>query len=284
MTHKKDLIEDTCKGAGKRFAEVVCEFFLNDDNRNCRLLKEEPFEKIFENGRCEPLNMLEQSITYHLDDYRDRLDQSLLAKKIFHKRILLGLLEEPGNSLKNQKLKKGSFNLFTLRRYLNTSVQREVSTLLREEGIFPDFECGNCVFLSPQKPYVCQHNEAYGGTVSYYNEKRRPSDRACDNFNDNTSQLGDNKISSNDSEEDTEIQQIENFLLERTIQCKDAKTRDQLRRQYDIFCRLRQEFEDGNTIADVVKAVAEELGIATKTIKRDIEAMQVALKKMSRFN
>ena len=52
-----DLVRLICAGAGNRFGEVVCEYYVRL-TAECDLLKKEKLDPIFKNGRCNPYHFL----------------------------------------------------------------------------------------------------------------------------------------------------------------------------------------------------------------------------------
>jgi len=274
-----DLIALFCKGDGTRFKRIRCEYY-EVFTGECKLLKKDNMEDIFEKGRCEPGTMAENAVKRNLYLYRDHINP---------KEHLKTITWEASEILKKKKLRTPI--LPVLIGYINKTAYTEVIRTLIEIGILPKGECGECVYLSLSKPYTCQR--AYiikdGEKLEnpLYGEKRNPSDRACKEgfepyeFDD----VDDGEFP--DIQEGPEdsfliVESMKKLLIQRAEKTKDENTKKKYERQYVIFCRFATLVQEGYSEEEALNIIAEKIGKSGKTVERDMAEIREFLKtKMS---
>ena len=140
-----DLVRLICAGVGDRFSGVVCKFYVRL-TAECDLLKNEKLDPIFKNGRCNPYRFLKSAIEKNLKRYKDVINVREYVSSIAF--VL-------SKRLQDIRLKKGH-NLAVLIGYIKRAAYTEVIQFLQNEGLLEKKICGNCIFLSELKPYVCR--------------------------------------------------------------------------------------------------------------------------------
>jgi hypothetical protein len=273
-----ELIALYCKGENTRFKRTCYEYY-EVFTGECRLLKKDNMDDIFEKGRCEHPLMLKNAVRRNLYFYRDQINPEEYIERITWEACEL---------LKKRQLRTPI--LPVLIGYINKTAYTEVIKTLIDEGILPNGKCGECVYLSLSKPYICQR--AYiitdGERVEnpIYREKRNPSDRACKEgfepyeFDDGDN--GDFPDPEGEGEDFSIFIDMQKLLIQRTEKTKDPNTKKKYERQYVIFCRFAMLIQEGYSEKEAVKMIAEKLDISEKTVERDMAEVREFLKtKMS---
>jgi len=304
-----------CKGLGKKFKEIPCEFY-NPLNA-CRLLKEN-INDIFDKCRILPLEIIVRVISkcaktlrewYQVDvDDREDLD----FKKILEK-------------LKNIK----ALNAHTLEiwyGYIRRTVYCEMKENLDKVGLLPRRRvCGNCKYLTEFFPYHCQLKEIrYSGQERVpnpnYGQKKRKTDPACTgqrdegykpkipivkSANDNYghSEEGDSTANKEKTMLDTldrseperghigqdiektiqklDIEKIRAALRIRAEEAEGVKKKMYIRQARIYNCLYDQLFDmsENDDISEgyIKEKISKVIGVDKKTIERDIEEIRAFL-------
>jgi|GEM_PF-1365221 len=283
-----DLIRKYCGGLGKRFANIVCNFYLMATS-NCTLLENEKLEKVFLIGRCKPGNFLHQTVYKILLKYK-----FLIEPKDYIKSVSFIVFEH----LRDLHLKHG-FNFAVLIGIIRKAAYNEVVMMLLKEGYLVRKLCGNCLFLSDSKPYFCQNISFENKKNPFYFQKRKRTDKACEGFQNRQSHInGNNNEPISNSEkistvletiEDNgttkeiqnmlEINMIKAALLKRIQSVKQTNTKKIFIRQFRVFESLYNCFSRGLSENEAKHLIAESENKNFKTIDRDIEEIRVFLSK-----
>ena len=278
---KVDLIRTYCGGLGKRFAGVVCDFYIQL-SALCRLLEEEAIGAVFSKGRCKPNFIVDSAVKRNLNKYKDRIDTEDL--KSYTQSIPFIVIEQ----IKNSRLNVG-FNLPTLIGYIRKSVYCEIIQALIKEGVFIRKQCGNCISLTVMKPYICQKedNIIEGNKNVFFQKERKRNDKACDYyekikvFADSEVKSGDDKIDIFETikDETTEIAPEENFYfndIRKLMKIRISKTKNEnnkkvYKRHYAVIVNLYHYLSHGYSIQKAKQMIAEKLEKSAKTIDRDLK-------------
>ncbi len=271
----KDLIALFCKGEGRRFNGIRCEHY-EIFTKECRLLKKDTMEDIFEKGRCKPSVMAENAVRRNLYLYRDKINP----------KEYLSMVWEVCKMIKKKRLRTPI--LPVLIGYINKTAYTEVIRKLIEMCILVKGECGNCVHLSASEPSVCQR--AYiikdGEKLQnpLYGEKRNPSDRACKDGFEPYEFNGEVPDIEGAEEGFPIIIDMQKLLIQRTEKAKDENTKKRYERQYVVFCRFAMLIQEGYSEKEALKIIAEKFDppVSVKTVERDMAEVREFLKtKMS---
>lgn len=283
-----DLIRKYCGGLGKRFANIVCNFYLMATS-NCTLLENEKLEKIFLIGRCRPGNFLHQTAYKILLKYK-----FLIEPDDYIKSVSFIVYEY----LKGIRLKKG-FNFAVLIGFIRKTTYNEIVSMLLNEGYLVRKLCGNCLFLSDSKPYFCQNKSFELIENPFYLQKRKRTDKACEGFKNrqsHTSINNDEPSSNSGNESDVfvtiadngttkeienmlEVRTIKSVLLKRIHSVKQTNTKKIYIRQLRVFDSLYNYFSQGLTENEAKILVSKNENKNLKTIDRDIEEIRTFLSK-----
>jgi hypothetical protein len=291
-----DLIRLICAGAGNRFGGIVCKFYVRL-TAECELLKKERLDPIFKNGRCNPYRFLKSAIEKNLKRYKDVVHVQEYASSIAF--VLSKRLED-------MQLKKG-YNLAVLIGYIKKSAYTEVIQFLQNEGLLEKKNCGNCIFLSEIKPYVCRREniEVIENRVGelkpnpFYLKERNKTDKCQEGFKphafvsinkDDDHSAEDNfkldvseKLSDHSAIENIgdrlEIEKIGEMLKRRAIDTKHSNTKKIYKRQHNVFVNLYHYISEGYSIRKAIQLIAIKIGKNVKTIERDIYDIRAFLSK-----
>ena len=291
-----DLVRLICAGAGNRFGEIVCEYYIRL-TAECDLLKKEKLDPIFKNGRCNPYHFLKLAIKKNLMRYKDVINvQEYVSSMAF---VL-------SKRLKDIRLKKG-YNLAVLIGYIKKAAYTEVILFLQNEGLLKKKICGNCIFLSELKPYVCRREniEVIENGVRelkpnpFYLKERNKTDKcqegfkphafvsinkdddhnAEDNFQSDVSEkLSDHSAVENIGDR-LEIEKIREILKKRAIDTKHSNTKKIYKRQHNVFINLYHYISEGYSVGEAIQLIAGKIGKNVKTIERDINDIRTFLTK-----
>jgi len=285
-----DLIRQNCAGAENR--GIVCKFYVRL-TAECDLLKKEKLDSIFKNGRCNPFRFVEKAIRSNLKRYKDLID----VKK--HVSSIAFVLSK---RLKDVRLKKG-YSLAVLIGYIKRAAYTEVIQFLQNEGVLEKKNCGNCIFLSELKPYVCRREnvDAIENGVKelkpnpFYLKERNKADKcqegfkphafvsinrdrdhdSTDSYNSEISEKLDNRI---------EIEEINEILKKRTTDTKHINTKKIYKRQHNVFINLYHYISEGYSDRKAIQLIAINIGKNVKTIERDINDIRSFLTKELSYN
>jgi hypothetical protein len=281
---KIDLIRTYCGGLGERFAGAACDFYIQL-TALCRLLEEETLELVFTKGRCKPQYIIDSAIKRNLNKYKDRIDADDL------KGYTLSIPFIVFERIKNSRLKTG-FNLPTLIGYIRKSVYCEIIQVLMSDGVFVRKQCGNCISLTVNRPYICQNEGIVldGNKNEYFNKERKRNDKACNFFEkikvfeDTEKQIGDEKISIFETiqDETTEIEPEDKFcfndirklLKNRISDSKSENHKKIYKRHYAVIVNLYHYLSQGLSIQKAKQIIAEKLHKNAKTIDRDLKEIR----------
>lgn len=297
-----DLIRLFCAGAGHRFGGAVCEYYVSFTGE-CDLLKQEKMERIFEKGRCDPYNILKSAVKKNLKKYKDLINIQE------HKNSVIFILS---NRFKDIRLKKGH-NLAVLIGYINKASYTEVILLLQSEGLLEKKICGNCIFLSELKPYVClrENIDVLSNGVQqvkdnpFYQKKRNKIDKCQEGFQSRIFKSV-NEFKNRDSEDNhkpiimheklrnngvldssldrIEIEKMNQILKKRVIGTKHKNTKKIYKRQHNVFINLYNYISEGYSIRKSIELIAKNIGRNVKTIERDISDIRTFLNKEISYN
>jgi len=254
-------------------------------------------EAVFKKGRCNPNHILKSAVRKNLMKYRHLID----AREYTHSIIFI-----LSNRLKDTRLKKGH-NLAVLIGYINKASYTEVILVLENEGLLEKKMCGNCIFLTESKPYVCRRENIYitikGVTQlkenPFYLKERKKTDKCHEGFQSHTflSINGDKDHDSTDnynlripeeledvsavekSEDRIEIEEIKEILKKRAISTKHKNTKKIYKRQHNVFINLYHYMSEGYSIRKAIQLIATKIGKNVKTIERDIDEIRAFLNK-----
>ena len=293
-----DLIRQYCAGAGKRFSEVVCEFYERF-SAECHLLLQEKLELIFQKGRCKPRRLLESAINRNLASYKD--DVVDLRKDL--KKHVSSLAYIILKRLQDKRLKRG-YNLPVLIGYINRAAYTEVIQFIKKEGLLTkDRLCGSCSFLSEIKPYVCRREnievQVDGATEvksnPFFKKERKNTDKCLEGFqarlnldknidvdDHDQTQISDTLQHSGGIEESInrmEIEDIKKLLNQRVTGARHQNTKKIYKRQYSVFVNLYHYIHEGYSVRGAMQLIAEKIGKNVKTIERDFNEIKSFLAK-----
>jgi hypothetical protein len=301
-----DLVRSVCAGAGNRFGETVCEYYVRL-TAECDLLIQAKMETIFEKGRCNPYNILKSAVKKNLIKYMNLLgvkDPNDLQKYI------LSIIYPLSHRLKDIRLKKGH-NLAVLIGYIKKASYTEVILYLQSEGLLEKKMCGSCKFLSELKPYIClrENIDAQNNGVTllkdnpFYQKKRSKTDKCQEGFQSRIFKSVDEytnydskdghklipeKLKNNGIEDKSlnriEIEKINQILKKRAINTKHKNTKKIYKRQYNVFINLYSYIFEGYSIRKAIQLIAIKIGKNVKTIERDINDIRTFLKKKISYN
>lgn len=270
---QKDLVRSYCGGNNKRFNAVVCDSYISGTGE-CELL-EEILKMIFEQGRCKPDKMLHRSVEKNLLQYKDLIEPDDHIRPVafqIRKRIETKQLD---------RAKKR--DIVTLKRYINVSAYNEVVKMLQKEGFLQEKKCGNCLWLaeSHAEKHICERkflDEKNSIENPFYKKKRRPSDRDCkQGFQPvRTLSLEDNPGAAlpeyHMPKPEESCQAIAEDLLRKRIKNASAPNkRAVFQRHWTVF---RERFVMGEDNKDI----ALKIGVAVRTVERDLKEILEYLK------
>lgn len=268
----RDLVTCYCHGDCRQFQHQPCEFYQPDDH-TCRLLCEGELNRILEQGRCAPYEILKRAVAKHLDKYRDVVDPS---------DNLDALTFEIAVRLRPQRLTQG-FELYVLQGYINRAAYCGVIEMLQREHPFTKRVCGACRYLSLTRPPLCQRVMLVNNTAGeypnpYYDQPRNLTDRACQDGFDalETTSLEDiaerPHVSATSMPDDSKLLLDDMFTLlsRRPAQQTDPRLKRRYERQYVIFCRFLDLLNEGYLHQEAMDVIAAESGVSLKTIQREI--------------
>lgn len=281
----RDLIRDYCEG------KPSCEHY-NKSTRECSLLRGNNLKEIFQEGKCNPSDMLHKAVKKNFSGYEDIVYPENPEHHI--KRISF-LTEE---ILKKQRLTSG-FNLPTLQSYIHKAARSGVQKMVRGEKTFWEKICRNCLFLSLSKPFICQREKIPSGKENpFYGKKRIPSKDTCEaGFKPcSASSYLDTDEAQDDSEdkhkteylaEEVSIEKMRHeqtginnkmevtdgikLLEERIQKTWNEKTKRIYERQYNIYCSSLFFFREGASEKEIINILADKLGVDAKTVRRDMK-------------
>jgi hypothetical protein len=284
MAAKNDLVQSICKGEGKRFRGVLCEYYELDTEK-CELLRDELLHAVFEKGRCQPLQRIVRPlVAKHLIRYGYHH-----ACQDFHKNVNAlaeGFTEQ---YIRNQRLHKG-YTLYVLRKFINEIVYCKILDYVQQEGLLPKMVCGECVHLSREKPHICERMTITGEKDTkeipnpFYQQKRTPGERACkEGFEPYTFTSVDSIGNVEHSPDDGMQQQIVfehwAFLLAKRVEhATTAEDKKIFGRQHIVFGRMAQLRWEGFDWPNAITRVADECGVNPRTIKRDLHQIKQFLR------
>jgi hypothetical protein len=291
-----DLVRLICAGAGNRFGGVVCKFYVRL-TAECDLLKKEKLDPIFKNGRCNPYRFLKSAIQKNLMRYKDVIHVQEYVSSIAF--VL-------SNRLKDIRLKKG-YSLAVLIGYIKKAAYTEVIQLLQKEGLLEKKICGNCIFLSELKPYVCRREniEVIENGVKdlkpnpRYLKERKKTDKCQEGFKPHAfisiNRDGDHNVEDNFQSEVSEqlsdlsavenlgdrleIEKIGEILKRRATDTKQSNTKKIYKRQHNVFVNLYHYISEGYSVRKAIELIAIKIGKNVKTIERDINDIRTFLTK-----
>jgi hypothetical protein len=291
-----DLVRLICAGAGNRFGEVVCEYYVRL-TAECDLLKKEKLDPIFKNGRCNPYHFLKSAIQKNLNRYKDVINVREYVSSIAF--VL-------SKRLKDIRLKKG-YNLAVLIGYIKKAAYTEVILLLQNEGLLEKKMCGSCIFLSELKPYTCRRENIdvmeNGGKGlkpnPFYLKVRKKTDKCQEGFqphafisiNRDDDHNVEDSYQSGISEKLTdfsgiekstnrmEIEKIREILKKRAVDTKHSNTKKIYKRQHNVFINLYHYISEGYSVRKAIELIAIKIGRNVKTIERDINDIRTFLTK-----
>jgi predicted house-cleaning noncanonical NTP pyrophosphatase (MazG superfamily) len=296
-----DMVRRICAGVGDRFRGVVCKFYVRL-TVECDLLKKEKLDSIFKNGRCDPYRFLESAVKKNLERYKD------VINVWEHVSSIAFLLSK---RLQDIRLKKGH-NLAVLIGYIKKSAYTEVILFLQNEGLLEKKICGNCIFLSELKPYVCRKEniEVMENEVGelkpnpFYLKQRNKTDKCQDGFRPHAS-LSINRDSDHNYEDNfqsevsekltdlsvvenlgdrLEIEKIGEVLKKRAKDTKHTNTKKIYKRQHNVFVNLYHYISEGYSVRKAIELIAIKIGKNAKTIERDIIDIRSFLTKELVYN
>jgi hypothetical protein len=296
-----DLVRLICAGVGNRFGGVVCKFYVRL-TAECDLLKKEKLDRIFKNGRCNPYRFLKSAIEKNLRRYKDVINiQEYVSSIAF---VLSKRLEDV-------RLKKGH-NLAVLTGYIKKSAYTEVILFLQKEGLLEKKICGNCIFLSDLKPYVCRREniEVIENGISelkpnpFYLKERNKTDKCQEGFkpralvslNIDDDHTGEDNFQPGVSEkladvsvvetlgDKLEIEEIGEILKKRATDAKHVNTKKIYKRQHNVFINLYHYISEGYSVRKAIELIAIKIGKNVKTIERDINDIRSFLTKELVYN
>ena len=296
-----DLVRLICAGVGDRFSGVVCKFYVRL-TAECDLLKNEKLDPIFKNGRCNPYRFLKSAIEKNLKRYKDVINVREYVSSIAF--VL-------SKRLQDIRLKKGH-NLAVLIGYINKSAYTEVILFLQNEGVLEKKICGNCIFLSELKPYVCQREniEVMENGIGelkpnpFYLKERKKTDKCQEGFkphalvsiNRDDDQTDKNNFQPGTSEkladhsaletldDRLEIEEIGEILKKRATDAKHSNTKKIYKRQHNVFINLYHYISEGYSVRKAIELIAIKIGKNAKTIERDISDIRAFLTKELSYN
>jgi hypothetical protein len=299
-----DLIGLICSGAGNKFGGIVCEYYIRL-TRDCDLLSQNNLEVIFKTGRCNPKKFLTDTIRRNLNKYKDIIDN----EKHFSKH-LSSIAFTLSKRLNEKRLTQGS-NLATLIGYIRKASYTEVILFLENEGFLEKKTCGNCVFLSELKPYICHREEievtndgvtelknnpfylierkridkckkGFKSRIFISMDKDEDSD-STDKFNFQLSNRMTN-VSTNNADSRIDIEKITEILKKRAINTKHKNTKKLYKRQYEVLINLYRVLSEGYSIREALQLTAEKIGKNVKTIERDFDDIRTFLNREISYN
>ena len=291
-----DLVRLICAGAGNRFGGVVCKFYVRL-TAECDLLKKEKLDPIFKNGRCNPYRFLKSAIEKNLKRYKDVINVREYVSSIAF--VL-------SKRLKDIRLKKG-YSLAVLIGYIKKSAYTEVILFLQNEGVLEKKICGNCIFLSELKPYICRKEniEVMENRIGelkpnpFYLKERKKTDKCQEGFtphalvsiNRDYDQTGEDNFQLGTSEkladrsaletldDRLEIEEIGEILKKRATEAKHSNTKKIYKRQHNVFINLYHYISEGYSVRKAIELIAIKIGKNAKTIERDINDIRTFLTK-----
>ncbi len=291
-----DLVRLICAGAGNRFGGAVCGFYVRL-TAECDLLKKEKLDPIFKNGRCNPYRFLESAIRKNLMRYKDIIHVQEYVSSIAF--VL-------SNRLKDIRLKKG-YSLAVLIGYIKKAAYTEVILFLQNEGVLEKKMCGNCIFLSELKPYICRRenidviNDGMRQLQDnpFYLKERKKADKcqdgfqphtvvsinidrdhdSADNYNSKISEKFEDLSTLENSDDRIEIEEINEILKKRAVDTKHKNTKKIYKRQHNVFINLYHYISEGYSIRKAIQLIALKIGKNVKTVERDINDIRTFLNK-----
>jgi hypothetical protein len=191
--------------------------------------------------------------------------------------------------------------------YIKKAAYTEVILFLQNEGVLEKKRCGNCIFLSELKPYICrrQNIEVINDGVTqlkdspFYLKERKKTDKCQDGFQSHTliSMNKDNDHGSADnyksgisekltnfstlekSDDRIEIEEINEILKKRAINTKHKNTKKIYKRQHNVFINLYHYISEGYSIRKAIQLIALKIGKNVKTVERDMNDIRTFLNK-----
>ena len=282
----EDLIQAYCKGGSKH--DDNCEHFVVIGHE-CELLKAQVMEEIFAKGRCLPeKNLVRSTVSGILYRFHD-----LIKPQDCVDEITVSVTED----IKKHSLTEGH-KLCVLKGYINkTAYHKIVKMLMKETDTITKRVCRDCFYLMPlskdsdpicQRVTIDSNEEGEDIPNSHYQKKRGPSDSACQGFRhiiivsiETVPDSVEGTVGSGIQAVNT-IDEIDFFrkLLKKRIQLATTPKRKEINlRQFTIFCRLEQLFQQAAQRNEAVKQIAEELKVSKNSVYRDIQDIAEYLRK-----
>ncbi len=279
-----DLIKTFCEGNGKRFGGKHCRYY-EQHTRECYLLKKRPLYEVFEEGRCDPSNLVKISVEGTFKAYRDVLVDFKApdyAKQQKHDR---GLIEqfvfEVTPRIQRQPLKK-HFSIYALKKYISQTVLHEVWDSLEEMGKFLKRICRNCIHLSPSKEekFICRRETFIIKEAEvknrYYAKKVRPSDTEGKTCKGGFEPLRFESLNEVPSLPGSTVDPGRKFVLaeafgKRTESAENADLRKIYKRQYVELCEFIHWLDNENSPStEWRKKMIKLFGISERQLLRDL--------------
>jgi len=283
---KIDLVRKYCGGAGRRFAGIVCEFYIQITGL-CKLLENEKLEFIISKGRCKPYDHIVSAVKKCVKKFADMIRTNDLHG--YANTISFEVVER----IKERKLEKG-FNLPTLYGYIRRTAYTEVYNQLINDKDLVRRLCGNCAYLSAIKPYRCQCvGDSNGGTQNEkYEVERKKIDKACDFFvkieievsydqNENLSKKLENSENEDaiiEADSKFEYYDLLKLMKKRINDSKSEMKRKALKRHYIVITSLYHYLSYGYSIQKAKEAIANKIKMNVKTIDRDLKEISESFK------
>ncbi|MCP4345467.1 MAG: hypothetical protein GY795_08065 [Desulfobacterales bacterium] len=274
---------------------IPCEHY-NIALKECILLRDRKLQEIFQNKRCNPSQIIHNTVSYLLN----KRYKSITRGKVDPGEHIERLVFE----IQNKIIKKAEFKKGFSRPYLLSYIKRtsyiEVLILLQQEGVLPKGKCGNCIHLSLSMPYTCQREKLFPDKQGepykpnpWYGKNRSPDDRKCESgfepvYTDEYTEddLQDSSPGDyNRTPWDIIFERMENeqtahsnmiemmhgtkCLDMRVQNAADGNTRQKYERQYIIYSNLTHLCHEGTSLEKGLETIAGRLGVSLRTVKRD---------------
>jgi len=271
----KNLIRYMCKGVGKRFGGVPCEHY-RPASGECVLLQQDGLARIFEQGRCRPFNMLQQTLAVQAR-----------GRHLFlpPERSIEALAREMTTRLTRQGQPQ-EHTLPALKSHLHKAAYLEVLALSQKKDIFPQGVCGDCRHLSPTKPYRCQRPTVWTeeeGEIEnpHFGDARRLTKPSCktgfepfEGTEENSTETPAPRTAPDAERRSIVLFDMLSMLKHRMERAGNIAEKAHERRRYALLCKLAAILGRGVPRKEAVRVMTAALGCTAKTLDDELDLIR----------
>ncbi len=280
----KNLIRCVCKGVGKRFGGIPCEHY-HPVSGECALLQNGGLARIFEQGRCQPFDMLKQALAVQAHGRHLLLPPERSIETLA--RGLMSRLTQQGQS--------PECTLPGLKSHLHKAAYLEAIALSQKKDAFPRGVCGDCRHLSPTKPYRCQRSTVWTeeeGEIEnpHFGDMRRLTKPSCKTGFEPLEGTDENSVETPapltvPKAERTGVVLFDmlTMLKHRVKRADNVAAKAHENRRYALLCKLTPILGRGVPRKEAVRVMTAALGCTAKVLDDELDIIREFFKREGVF-